>query len=107
MIQITLTCPRCQSENIRKNGFDKNNGKQKYHCKDCLSYGTLGAEPWYTEEKKDEIINAYYKHQSLRGIQRLFGVSRHVVSKWLKQRAELAEKQTLKTSNTDETDESV
>jgi IS1 family transposase/transposase-like protein len=101
MIQITLICPHCQSENIRKNGFDKNNGKQKYHCKDCLRYGTLGAEPWYTEEKKDEIINAYYERPSLRGIQRIFGVSRHVVSKWLKQRAELAENKTLEASIAD------
>ena len=33
-IQITLKCPRCQGQNIKKNGYSGNR-KQKYFCKDC------------------------------------------------------------------------
>jgi transposase-like protein len=33
-ITIEITCPRCQSPNISRNG-KKSNGKQKYLCKDC------------------------------------------------------------------------
>ncbi|MDR1445013.1 MAG: IS1 family transposase, partial [Treponema sp.] len=29
-----MTCPRCQSHNISRNG-KKSNGKQNYLCKDC------------------------------------------------------------------------
>ena len=29
-----MNCPRCNSNNIRKNG-SIHNGKQKYQCKDC------------------------------------------------------------------------
>ncbi|MDK4708044.1 IS1 family transposase [Kingella negevensis] len=32
--EITLTCPRCQGQNIKKNGYSGNR-KQKYFCKDC------------------------------------------------------------------------
>lgn len=31
---MILTCPRCKSENIKMNGFNKAN-RQKYKCKDC------------------------------------------------------------------------
>jgi transposase-like protein len=31
-----ICCPRCNSENIKKNGFQIYNGYQKYKCKDCL-----------------------------------------------------------------------
>ncbi|RKW19940.1 MAG: IS1 family transposase [Cardiobacterium sp.] len=32
--QITVYCPRCRGQNIKRNGKSCNN-KQKYLCKDC------------------------------------------------------------------------
>ncbi len=37
---IKITCKKCNSPNIRKNGRTKS-GRQKYHCKDCNFYSTL------------------------------------------------------------------
>jgi len=34
MVQITLKCPQCESENIKKAG-KSTSGKQRYSCKDC------------------------------------------------------------------------
>jgi len=38
----------------------------------------------YSEEKKEEIMRAYEERSSLRGLGRIFGVSRPTVIKWLK-----------------------
>ena len=34
MIDVTLTCYHCKSENIVRNGITRN-GKQRYKCYDC------------------------------------------------------------------------
>ena len=84
MITIIQTCPSCGSEELVSNGYDVRNGKQKYHCKNCGKYGTLQAAPRYSEERKGEIVSAYFERPSLRGISRIFGVSRPTLTKWLK-----------------------
>jgi transposase-like protein len=70
------------------NGHNQKNGKQKYHCKSCDKYGTLDAALGYSEERKEEILKAYFERPSMRGIERVFGVARQTVSTWLKQAAE-------------------
>ena len=86
MIQKTFSCRKCQSENIIKNGHNAS-GNQQYHCKDCGAYGVLEPEPkGYSEEKKEEIIRAYHERGSMRGIERIFGVSRHTLARWLEKR---------------------
>ena len=37
----------------------------------------------YTDEKREEILRAYQKRSSLRGLSRTFGVSRNTVTSWL------------------------
>jgi len=83
MISETYHCTKCQSTNLVKNG-KRPNGKQKYYCKDCQSYGVLNPSVKYPEERKAEILKAYEERSSMRGIQRTFGVDRHTLSKWLK-----------------------
>jgi len=61
-------CTNCNSENIVKNGHSEN-GKQKYHCKDCKSWRVLNPAPRYSEEEKEKIIKAYYERPSMRGIE--------------------------------------
>lgn len=38
----------------------------------------------YSEERKAEILWAYYECSSLRGLERTFGVARQTVAAWLK-----------------------
>ena len=80
---ITFECTSCGSQDIVKNGRTKT-GKQKFLCHSCGVYGTLNPEKKYSEERKEEILRAYHERQSLRGIERTFGVARQTVSAWLK-----------------------
>lgn len=86
MIKTTIVhqCPKCASEAITKNGKDRNNGKQKYHCNACKGYGTLNPEPHYSESQKEEALRVYQERASLRGVERALGISRQTVAKWLK-----------------------
>jgi transposase-like protein len=82
----TFQCRQCQSESIVKNGKNAC-GNQQYHCKDCGAYGVLDPKQnGYSEEEKERIIAAYQERGSMRAIQRVFGVSRHTLSGWLKKR---------------------
>ncbi|WP_448520124.1 IS1/IS1595 family N-terminal zinc-binding domain-containing protein [Rhodoflexus sp.] len=81
------SCNHCKSINIRKNKKTKI-GKQKYHCLDCGRYGTLELTPKYSDERKKEIIDAYFERPSMRGISRIFKVSRQTLSRWLVKHSE-------------------
>ena len=85
MIQeiITHRCRCCSSVNIVKNGHNAQ-GQQQYWCKDCNKRAVLHRNPRWSEEKKEEIIGAYHERPSMRGISRMFGVSRQTLASWLK-----------------------
>ncbi len=70
-----MKCPRCQSENIIRNG-SIHNGKQKYECKECRRQ--------FIENPENKIISSetkvltdklLYEKISLAGICRVTGVS--------------------------------
>ena len=84
MIQTILThvCPKCGSENMVRNGHDYK-GDQKYHCKTCESYGTLNAQRGDDERTRTQVRRAVLERISLRGIERLFGISRRTVLDWI------------------------
>ena len=84
MIQtiVTHTCPKCGSEKLVRNGHDYK-GAQKYYCKNCDSYGTLNAQHGYNERTRAQVKRAVLERISLRGIERLFGVSRRTVAHWI------------------------
>lgn len=84
MIQtiVTYRCPKCGSTKLVRNGRDYK-GSQKYHCKTCDSYGTLQAQKGYSERVKQQVKSAFLERVSLRGIARIFDVSRRTVSRWL------------------------
>jgi insertion element IS1 protein InsB len=86
MIQTIVThrCPKCGSENMVRNGHDYK-GDQKYHCKTCESYGTLNAQRGYNESTRHQVRRAVLERISLRGMERLFGVSRRTVLAWIEQ----------------------
>lgn len=85
-----MQCSHCGSDSYRKDGFTSN-GKQKYRCKSCAR--TFRENPGtnaYSEERKEEILRAYHERTSLRGLTRIFGVSRQTVTSWLKKSGESA-----------------
>ena len=79
-----MQCYHCGSDRVNKSGRTTN-GKQRYKCRSCSR--TLRENPQrgaYDEARKEEILRAYHERTSLRGLQRVFGVSRQTVTAWLK-----------------------
>jgi transposase-like protein len=62
-------------------------GRQRYVCRDC---GRRSREtprsPAYSADERETILRAYQERASLRGLRRVFGVSRTTVSGWLKKK---------------------
>src|SRR5260370_27760336 len=84
MVIIIVYCGYGGSDEIKLNGHAPN-GKQKYLCHKCNRQSRENPTPnVYSEEKKEEIVRAYEERSSLRGLGRVFGVSRPTVIKWLK-----------------------
>ena len=79
---VTWNCPRCESVNLVKNGHDYK-GSQKYRCKDCNRYGTLNAQKGHSPQVQDQVKRGVLERVSLRGLERLVGVSRRTIQRWL------------------------
>lgn len=79
-------CTSCNSNNIVMNGLTSA-GKQKFHCRDCGCYRTLKTTQYYNDTRKEEILRAYKERSSLRGIQRIYGVSVPSILRWLKKKS--------------------
>lgn len=78
-----LLCPACQSTHTHR--FGHQSGKQRFICRTCQK--TWRENPTslvISPERKAQILAAYHERMSLRGIARVFGVSRNTVSAWLK-----------------------
>ena len=75
-------CPKCGSVDIVRNGHDYK-GAQKYHCNACNAYGTLDTKRAAVEAQREEVMGAYFERASMRGIQRIFAVSRYYLACWL------------------------
>ena len=84
MIQITITylCSRCESANIVKNGHNKC-GNQQYHCNDCKAYRVLEPKKKYSIPQKQTVLKTYKERASLRGLERIFEVTRQTVARWI------------------------
>ncbi len=86
MITQPLFCPYCDSEQVIRYGTAK--GKQRYRCQSCTRTFRENPESRaYSPERKREILAAYHERTSLRGLRRIFGVSRNTVTAWLKEEA--------------------
>jgi transposase-like protein len=79
-----MHCVHCDSERVIKRGRTRN-GKQRYGCHECgRTFRENPQSNIYDPARKDEILRAYHERTSLRGLTRIFGVSRQTVSSWLK-----------------------
>ena len=74
-----MPCPRCQSEQIVKNGTT-HNGKPKYMCKDCQRQFVENPESRRISDETTALIDKLLLERiSLAGIARVVGVS----ERWL------------------------
>lgn len=86
MITITLKCCHCGSEQLVRDGHTRN-GKQRYWCHACQrSSREQPQAAGYSLDAQEQILKAYEERSSLRGLERVFGISRKTVSTWLKKR---------------------
>ncbi len=84
-----ISCPRCQSTNIKKNGHT-HYGKQNHKCKDCNRQFVLNNTHTKTALLKALITKALAERLSLRAMCRIFRVS----LKWLQAFAHMLWEQT-------------
>ena len=88
MVVITLKCPFCKSENVRKYGFV--NGKQRYLCEnnEC-NHKTFYADYTYNACKPEirlKIIKMSIDGSGIRTIARVLEISTSIVISVLKKR---------------------
>jgi transposase-like protein len=70
-----MNCQRCQSEHIIKNGFNRLR-KQMYRCKECGYQFVLNpSKTAISDETKNLVDKLLLERNSLKGIQRVVGVS--------------------------------
>jgi len=74
-------CPRCKSENIRKDGIVKQ--RQRFLCKDCSYRFTVEFVGKPEKLKRDALI-LYLEGLGFRSIGRYLGVSHVAVFNWIK-----------------------
>ena len=74
-------CKKCKSPKIIKNG--KQDGIQRYKCKDCNSV-FRGKEGKYSKEFKMDAIEMYLNSIGIREIARIKKVHNSVISSWIK-----------------------
>lgn len=88
MVTRNLHCTRCNSTDVIRHGKDRR-GVQRYRCRSCAyTFRERPKSKGYSEEEKQRILAAYRERMSLRGLTRVFGVSRSTVSLWLREAAE-------------------
>jgi transposase-like protein len=75
---IPLTCRRCQSTHLRKNGHTKD-GHQKFHCKTCNFYSTLQTQQDKRAEQHTMIEKLSAERNSIRSIARATGLNKDTV----------------------------
>ena len=78
------TCRVCGSDRIVKNGHNCC-GSQQYKCKACQAHRVLEPKLGYSPARRAEVIRTYLERASLRGLSRIFGISRHTITEWLRE----------------------
>jgi transposase-like protein len=91
MVIQVLSCRFCQSQNIIKHGRDKK-GCQRFRCHDCQrTFRETPGSAAHSEDFKARVLAAYQERCSMRGISRIFGISRLTLAAWLKKSQSLTE----------------
>lgn len=87
MIEETVrySCRSWGSRKIIRNGYNKC-GQAQYHCQDCGVYRVLELQPRHDETERQQVMQACRERMSLRGAERVFGVCRKTIVRWIEQR---------------------
>ena len=86
----TFPCPHCQSPHIIRFGRLRG-GQQRYRCRACNKTFCPEAKARQTDPlRKQQIMAAYQQRCSMRGVARIFGVSRNTLSGWIKKNTDPA-----------------
>ena len=90
MVTHTVSCSHCGSLDLIRHGKAPN-GKQKYRCKTCglCSRENPGSNA-YDSQFQAQVLAAYHERCSLRGVCRIFGISRQTLIVWLKKSRQTA-----------------
>ena len=83
--KVTFHCPNCDSVQVIKNG--KNSaGSQQYLCKDCGKSAVMYPKYQRSEVEKEQILATYRERPSMRGVARLYHISRNTLKTLLKKK---------------------
>jgi len=83
--KVIYHCPKCDSANVVKNG--KNSaGSQQFLCKDCGKSAVLYPKYQRSEAEKAQILSTYHERPSMRGVARLYHLSRNTLKSMLKKK---------------------
>ena len=84
MVIEILLCRHCPSHNVIKHGRDRR-GVQRFRCRDCgRTFQKPEADRRYTDAFRAQVLAAYQERASMRGVSRVFGISRLTLADWLK-----------------------
>jgi transposase-like protein len=89
MVTRLVTCPDCQGEQVIRFGHTKG-GHDRYRCKECRRTFSDAPERGHPPEFKALVLAAYQERASMRGIARVFKISRNTLVKWLKEKGVLS-----------------
>jgi insertion element IS1 protein InsB len=78
------TCRACGSARIVKNGHNRC-GNPQYKCKSCNAHRVVMPQPGYSADRRAEVARAYLERASLRGLSRIFGISRPTITEWIRE----------------------
>ena len=77
-----MQCPKCESEDKVKSGFNK--GRQRYKCKCCGCNYTQSNSRNYSFKIKFQAVKLYLEGLGFRAIGRVLGVSNVAVLNWIR-----------------------
>ena len=84
MVIEILLCRHCQSHNVIKHGRDKR-AVQRFRCHDCRrTFQNPADDRRYSDAFRAQVLAAYHERASMRGVSRVFGISRLTLADWLK-----------------------
>jgi transposase-like protein len=86
VVSLPVTCSHCHSPEIVRNGCAPD-GRQRYLCRACgRRFREAPRSNAYPDEQRETMLRAYEERASLRGVRRIFGISRTTLSGWLKKK---------------------
>ena len=94
--QVTVVeCPGCQSHQVIRFGINAT-GKQRYRCQSCKgAFVQEPQKPRQADRLNDpefvaQVLAAYQERASMRGVARIFRISRNTLTRLLKKSRESA-----------------